>query len=391
MSTRRKVLFSPAVGSKASIKKYPIDDYRYYDVVVEPFAHAGPIAVDRLLKFGTTTGCRHAIVSDSDISIYSVWKAWLDLNIRKETNEIIQDYLPSFIVDDREQNLLDGLFPVRKQLNAAKKEIKKLKDKKQIIPDELTATLFSLKKEYDRINNLLKQEKSYLTYLELKKIFNASRHGDYHISQIAAISLLLRKLVFGSVIRCSNKGLNVTLSWDKLIAFHRWKPTWHQLDPMCKVELSTDYKIALDQLTLSSFKCPLVLIDPPYWLPYEPGSKRRGTGSMTQAYVVHNPWDDETYNMAVDSVERCLMLKVTTMPALRVVLTNYWSRPMQLAMNALSRKYGVPVHTTQIDVMTGMNKSRANTTNRIETAWEFGGNRMFYPKGFETVVQLEAA
>jgi hypothetical protein len=33
-----------------------------------------------------------------------------------------------------------------------------------------------------------------------------------------------------------------------------------------------------------------------------------------------------------------------------------------------------------IGTLIGMNHSRTNVTNRVETAWEFGGDRMFQPK-----------
>jgi hypothetical protein len=334
---RCRSLFSPAVGSKANKSKYPVDDYRNYDVIVEPFAHAGPIAIERLLNFGKPIGCRNAIVSDSDLSVYAIWKTWLDESLMKDCSQIINDY---------------------------------------------HLRLSSVKTTKDEMKN----SEAFSVYLELKEKFNflmTERSSDY--STMAAVSLLLRKLVFGGVIRTSRKGLNVTLSWDKLKSFPNWNHQWHQLDPLCNVDISMDWRTCLDKLEESNFKRALVLIDPPYWLPYEPGSKRRGTGAMTQAYTVHKPSDDETFLMATESVERCLAMDKN----IRVVMTNYWSRPLQLKMQILSRKYQIPVHTTQMSVLAGMNKSRVNTTNRIETAWEFGGNRMFWPKNFVPVEQKD--
>ena len=335
---RCRSLFSPAVGSKSRTSKYPVDDYRSYDVVVEPFAHAGPIVIERLLNFGTPIGCKSAIVSDADLSVYAIWKVWITPELQDKCSEIINTY--------------------KVRLSAVK----------------------TTKED-------MKSSEAYVIYQELKNKFNSlinNQSSDY--AAIAAISLILRKLVFGGVIRCSSKGLNVTLSWDKLKSFSRWNHQWYELDPMCHIELAKDWQGSLINLEQSSFKKFLVLIDPPYWLPYEPGTKRRGTGSMTPAYAVHNPWDEDTFQMAVGSVEKCLQLMNQSGDS-RIVHTNYWSKPMQLAMKELSRKYGINVNTTLLGTLTGMNHARINKTNRIECAWEFGGRRMFYPEGFVPVEQ----
>jgi site-specific DNA-adenine methylase len=322
---RCRSLFSPAVGSKSRTSKYPIDDYRDYEVVVEPFAHAGPIAIERLLNFGKPTGVRRAIVADSDISVNTIWKTWIDPQARKECDEILSRY--SQIISDFARNTTRQAF------------------------------------------------KSNPFWGNIERAFNDSLQGHLSYGQSAAYSLLVRKLVFGGVVRCNKEGkLNVGLSWDKLQSFVNWKHSWHQLDELCEVSVFNNYEEALFDI---DGRTALVLIDPPYWLP------RKG---MTQAYTSHDPIADETFKMAVNGVRHAIE---NSYKDSRIVHTNYWSRPMQLAMEEISRNAGVPVYTTQLDVMTGMNKSQAVKTDRIETAWEFGGRRMFWPKNYSRVEQKE--
>ncbi len=322
---RCRSLFSPAVGSKSRTSKYPVDDYRDYEVVVEPFAHAGPIAMERLLNFGKPTGVRRAIIADSDISVHSIWQAWLKPEVREECDNILERY--SSVIKPFARHTTQKTFK----------------------------------------NN---------PFWELiEGAFNDSLTGNLSYGKSAAYSLLVRKLVFGGVVRCNKQGkLNVGLSWDKLQSFVNWNHTWHDIDELCEIDLFMDYRSALDTINGSK---SLVLIDPPYWL---------SSKGMTQAYTVHDPLAPETFTMAVNAVASALE---NSGSGSRVVHTNYWSRSMQIAMEDVSRTFGIPVHTTQIDVMTGMNKSQVAKTNRIECAWEFGGHRMFWPKNFKPIMQRE--
>lgn len=332
---KRKSLFSPAVGGKSSVTKYPVDDYRYYRYIVEPFVHSGPLTIDRLLKFGKPTGSRFAVVADADPTIVAIWRVWQDPVKRQNCDQFIKHYSDR-VVEFAQSGVT-----------------------RETLKDRIKLVNF---------------------FDELK--YNFENPYSVTFEHLAAVSLVLRKLVFGGVVRCNTLGkLNVAVSYDKLIAFPNWQHKWIDLDPLCEVKIESDYKncfttdFEFSDSSSIDWSQTLVFIDPPYYLPYEPGTKRKGVGAMTPAYPGHNVSGEYTYNLAFDSVKLAL-----ERGAKRVVHTNYWCRDMQQAMEYLSHRYNVPLHTTLIGTLIGMNHSRKNVTNRVETAWEFGGDRMFQPK-----------
>lgn len=136
--------------------------------------------------------------------------------------------------------------------------------------------------------------------------------------QLAAASLVLRKLAFGGVIRHGANGeLNVSWHESKAMSFRQWKaPAPHATG---KVMLYDD---ALQCLRESPEDDALVVIDPPYWLP--------GTGRMTPAYRAHTPHGDDTFALCVDAL-------VLALPwAKRIVVCNYESPQLHEAILALA-------------------------------------------------------
>jgi len=182
--------------------------------------------------------------------------------------------------------------------------------------------------------------------------------------QLAAASLILRKLAFGGVIRHNTQGkLNVTWSSHKVEAFRNWAVSAPPVCPGITLRDSWEGAIAAWQ----DLECQksLVVIDPPYWLPYAPGTERRGTGLMTPAYAGHRPHDDETLALCLEPLRQ-----VASNPnAARIVVCNYYSDLLNTEIANIANRHNRRFTWKNFGVMEGLNHNKKQRVQAIERFW----------------------
>ncbi|MEL7494315.1 MAG: DNA adenine methylase [Cyanobacteria bacterium J06554_11] len=227
--------------------------------------------------------------------------------------------------------------------------------------------------DYLRAEILFQPEKGFNM---LKNIFNRLSTLSLD-SEKAAVSILIRRLTFGGVVRCNKQGeLNVALSQDKLRSFQSWEFEWPWFDDnQWDVSVSESWADAFTEFELSSAENAICLIDPPYWVAPNSRSDRRGTGSLTPAYPMHgDPSGAALFDLTVAAVDRAL-----SNPRIkRIVHTNYDSPQMGKAMIVLSAQHNRACHATTLEPLQCMNKQQQQRDDSPrEVAWEWGGRRMF--------------
>lgn len=183
--------------------------------------------------------------------------------------------------------------------------------------------------------------------------------GEWSSLSLAVASLVLRKLAFGGVIRHSRDGeLNVSYHESKFPAWQRWKA--YAPHPTGVIEIRRDWLCCLRSMPRGLGKNVLTLIDPPYYLPYAPGTERRGTGAMTPAYGNHEPHEGGTLHLCLGAVEYALKY-----PG-RIVVCNYLSNEMHNGILAMAP------HATWTDVGTMKRMNNGNgepRINAVERLW----------------------
>ena len=313
-------LLHPYPGSKKDWQKYPIWDERSYDAVIEPFVGAGHFT-HRMLANGRV---KDAFVSDIDPAVSTVWRAWMDTEPDEFGffgGESGRDYIQSFI-----QNY-------SAQVCAA----------------------------YDDVY-----------FDELKGWLEGGFETEPH--KLAAASILLRKLVFGGVLRCNAQGkLNVALSQDKLDKFPGFHFQWPYFDENWRLSVSDSWQQCLTAFENSNCQNAIAFVDPPYWLPSKSRPGRRGTGAMTPAYTHHgNPEGQETLDLFMNCIDRL----IDNPRVGRIVATNYVSSELCFEVDRLLEKRKREWWFTPLSTLATMNNGSTRDDCPIEGFWEFGGRRM---------------
>jgi hypothetical protein len=325
-------LLSPYVGSKENVTKYPVHDGGDYDAIIEPFLGSGHFTTRHIGSIGK------AFVAEQDPSVWAVAYCWTQPRLRVAVDSIVLQY------------------------------------RAMILEDAETAYDY-LKSEFDRI------------VAEGKAFWNRPV-----TVKLAAVSITIRKLLFGAVTRpnATTGKLNVSLSQDKLKTFEKkhgvpqlqlltreecqtWVHHWRPLPQGAQVHLFLDWRFTCMALERSSVESAIAFIDPMYWVPYRPGTARRGTGAMTPAYRGHDPSDRQLLMDCIDCVEWLL----STGKVKRLVVTNYISDPMRAAMARLAQKYDFPLWFSDLGPLNTMNKRHKAKTQYHEGAWEFGEVKTF--------------
>lgn len=313
-------LLHPYPGSKKDWQKYPIWDERQYDAVLEPFVGAGHFT-HRMLANGRV---KNAFVGDIDPAVSVVWRFWMDTEPDEFgyfDGESGRDYLEQFIHE---------------------------------YSQKVCAT-------YDDIY-----------FNELKQWLEEDKGDEPHKLPVA--SIILRKLVFGGVLRCNAQGkLNVALSQDKLNQFSSWQFEWPHFDESWRLSVSDSWQQCLDAFAKSDCQNAIAFVDPPYWLPPKSRPGRRGTGAMTPAYTHHgDPQGQSTLDLFID----CLDMLLGCPRVKRIVATNYVSPELQLEVDGLLKKHGHQLWFTPLGTLTTMNNGSTREDAPAEGFWEFGGRRM---------------
>jgi hypothetical protein len=302
-----KGLFDRYPGSKRNYLLLD-GDGSDYDCIIEPFIGAGWQTLKAL-----RLGIKQAFIADADPSVWAVWECW-----RGGFSGAV------------EERVKEWQFRFMGGANAAWSE---------------------LKREFEHFSKWVLTDPHYESNVPL-----------------AAASLALRKLTFAGVTRCNKQGgLNVVPSKEQLEIFPRWRYAMPP-KPQGTVSLSWDWADAIAAFESSDCQQAIAIVDSPYWLPYTPGTKRRGTGWMTAAYVAHNPHADAEFSMCVDAVRR--LAHNPRVKCLKVC--NYDSEPMQQALEAIASEAGHPITRELVGKLDGLNASRASTTQNQEVVWTIG-------------------
>jgi len=309
-------LLHPYPGSKKDWHKYPVWDERYcYDAWIEPCVGAGH-QVHRYLATGIVN---RAFIADIDPAVYTVWQAWQDPTLREAVAFSVYRWAESIqkaYATGDEDTLISNFNVLCHELNAP-------------IPG--------------------------------------------HEVGLAAASIVLRKLVFGGVLRCNAQGtLNVALSKDKLRAFQAWDFKWPYVNPRWTVCLADSAHACLDEFEASDCESAIAFFDPPYWVPKGSRPGRRGTGALTPAYTHHgDPQGEELKELCLSVLERLL----SNPRVERIVVTNYISPELAAAVEAMG-KGGRAWRLTPLGELTTMNRGMIRDDCPVEGFWEFGGRMM---------------
>jgi site-specific DNA-adenine methylase len=198
----------------------------------------------------------------------------------------------------------------------------------------------------------------------------------YNPVLVATVSILLRRLTFGGVIRLNQQGvLNVGLSQDKLRSFLAgWEFIWPE--PPRSLKVFGDWGRAVDFVAGHDHRTPetnyrraIAIIDPPY------------CDGTTDAYAQASG----DYTMALDCIDGLL----ASGNVARIVAFNYWGEwfegaispteyPICEAMQLLAEKHGVEAHFSHIGTLATMNKTGGQgAVHRFEGVWEIGGRQLY--------------
>lgn len=325
-------LLSPFVGGKSDYKYWGIHDGDEYEFIAEPFTGGGGITLLHPLAPRTFIG------SDADPAVRAAWMTWHDPHLRAIADKRIQFWTEQF--------------------------------KRGSDYEEITAH-------------------AHKAWAMLKQEFNSKGNpavkGRGRIAYFAAVSIVIRRLCFGTVVRTNTKGkLNISLSWrgknSKLETFQSWRHRWPE--PLDAFDFAPHWNFVAMKLKRGDYQGGLVVLDSPYWVPYSPGTSRRGTGAMTAAYPGHKPSSDGLFYDCINSLEAIL----DTGKAKRVVIFNYISPQLDNAIHAISKRWGYPCWRSNLGPLGSMNNAQQKHGRFDEGVWELGGKRMF-----KDVPKLEAA
>ena len=108
-----------------------------------------------------------------------------------------------------------------------------------------------------------------------------------------------------------------------------------------------------------------MIIDPPYWLPYAPGTERRGTGLMTAAYAGHKPHDSSTLALCLEPLRQ-----VARNPnAARIVVCNYYSDLLNTEIANIANRHNRRFTWKNFGVMEGLNHNGKQRVKAKERLW----------------------
>lgn len=190
---------------------------------------------------------------------------------------------------------------------------------------------------------------------------------------LAATSLAIRKLAFGGVIRFGASGkLNITWSKGQLPKFLSWQYRFPAQPEGTQINLGDSWQDAVSAFKSSDCKRAIALIDPPYFVPYTPGTSRRGNGGMTPAYPGHKPHAQDTFDLCVD----CVSSLVSSNRVKRLVVANYWSSEMNEALTKIAEDAQLPIECIKVGRLDGINRSRAVSTQNVDCLWVIGHQRI---------------
>ena len=235
-------------------------------------------------------------------------------------------------------------------------------------------------------------EQAQRSWRVLREEFNWGGHpatrGKTRLAYYAAASIVIRRLCFGTVLRTANQPsttfhgkklhrLNIALSYkaekgkSKLESFQGWQHQWPT--PLDHCTITTHFNTSAIALKHSHYQSAIAVIDPPYWVPYEPGTNRRGTGAMTAAYPGHKPSDDREFGLCIDAINAAF----ATGKVKRAVVFNYVSGRLDQAIRIAAKRWNMPCHFSNLGPLGNMNNAQQKHGRFDEGVWELGDRRCF--------------
>jgi site-specific DNA-adenine methylase len=303
----RSRLLSPYPGAK-NPAVYPVHDGGDYDCWVAPFAGSGEQEAWLARHYPGLP----VIAADADPMVRAVWECWRTEKLRKSTRLLVQAWK-------------------------------------------------------ERV--LKRPEETFQELAELATFDSMHRNPlGYNPVAVAAVSIILRRLTFGGVMRFNDKGVfNVGLSQDKLNTLRDggWAFEWPEPPQVLTVFNSWAKAAQVHPLATRA----IAIVDPPY------------CAGTTDAYANA----DGDYTMALD----CISDLLASGNVARIVAFNYWGEwvegndapteyPICKAMQVLAHKYSVDVYFSHLGTLATMNKAADKAAvHRYEGVWEIGGRRLY--------------
>jgi hypothetical protein len=308
--------------------------------LVEPFAGGGSLSA----KLAQT---RNAVIFAADLNpaVQSVWQTWTT----PENHPSIKDHLDNLLTRITNE-LLDYGDPVTPALTRViEDETSNTRSTRQALIKAMKSTGC---KGWQLIPN---------TWSVIKDAYEAGDTGD--LNYLAAITLMLHKLSFGGVIRSGKiaDNLNIAPSIDQMGVLWGWEHRYPTAPAF--LSFSGSWEGAVTAFEASTQVDALAVIDPPYYWPVR--------GEMTPAYRWHTPWADETLALTLD----CAGAMAKSRKLSRIVVTNYLSDPVDQAMTGLAAEHNWYLTRVDLGRLDGLNRSKACTSDRRDTAWIFNRDR----------------
>jgi len=178
---------------------------------------------------------------------------------------------------------------------------------------------------------------------------------------LAAASLVIRKLAFGGIVRCSKNGkLNVTYSKLQLPELLKWEYRFPPQPPI-PIHLDQDWSDAVTTFSDSEAVEAIALVDPPYYVP-------RRYGRVTPCYPNHKPHSPDTLDLFLD----CTSSLLSTGRCSRIICTNYYSPETDDAIRAIASQYNCPITLEMGSTLTSINRGMEASSINIEATWILG-------------------
>ena len=308
----------------------------HYDAIIEPFAGGGSLSS----RFATTWPAGAVFAADQNGCVRAVWQCWADPGLHEAVYQAMDALIATILAEFSAS--LDYLGYTMAELSPRPaREAIALKTA-VLLPETWPA----LKAEYE-------------AGLAVGDIADPAR--------LAAVALALHAVTFGGVSRDTpgSEALNISPNYGQLekLATAKWRYAFPPAPG--RISVGRHWEEAIAHLEASSCSQALAIVDPPYWLPYTPGTRRRGTGGMTPAYPGHRPHDPATLAMAVDSARRL----AGSDKVRRLVVTNYFSAELDSHLGELASFVGLHIQRLDLGLLAGLNKTRAAVTRARDTAW----------------------
>lgn len=182
------------------------------------------------------------------------------------------------------------------------------------------------------------------------------------VPEISAISLIVRDLTFGGIVRVNDAGkFNAVMVQGQYEKLKRWGVERYALPYAPKhLVVASDALELLDQYSAHGWgDRALCLIDAPYWTPLP----------SHRSYGDYEPSDPKWLLLCLAVTKKALSNPRIS----RVVVINYWSGELDQGLQELSQEVGHDrPYTSRLGKLANMQRGRGFVSKNVEYMWEFG-------------------